>query len=435
MKKLLLTALVMVMGVMNASAWNYLKGTFNSWNASADYCLDNGPVAVYLEASNTAYQFKIDGGTWYGAYEYNTSITGTTTITSFDTSNGSANFQLTVSTTGYYVFSVTWSGQPTLTVRYPDTMVYFYNALGWENVYMHDGWWNDSSASNRGALRGLAMTAGDNNIYSAFVPSESFYRVTFTSEKQVNDGDGQYGAGYDNFYGTNVVWNANHFDSATPLYVPTTTLSEELNNCSYYYGGSWHAYPTYTRTVTSGNFGTICLPFAATVTGATVYKITSKVMNGDNLAGINLESVETLEAGKAYIFKATASELTATFSGAPAEATEAYGMFGNLSSEKMTVPEGNYVVGTDNLIHKVVSGGSGGSGVTVGQYKGYITLNGINAAGARGANFMSFQDETTTSIESISMESQNEVFNLQGQRVENAQKGLFIVNGKKVLVK
>ena len=433
MKKLLLTALVMVMGVMNVSAWNYLKGTFNSWNASADYCLDNGPVAVYLEASNTDYEFKIDGGTWYGAYDNNAYITETTTISSFNTDNGSANFKLTVREAGYYVFSVSWSGnQPTLTVRYPDTMVYFYNCLGWTKVYLHDGWWNGSSASNRGALRGVEMTAEGDDFYSAYIPSVSFYRVTFTSDKQVNDGDGQYGAGYDNFYSTNVVWNEKAFSSNTPLYVPTTTVSEELNNCSYYYGGSWHAYPTYTRTVTSGNFGTICLPFAATVTGATVYKITSKVMNGDNLAGINMESVETLEAGKAYIFKATASELTATFSGAPAEATEAYGMFGNLSSEKMTVPEGNYVVGTDNLIHKVVSGGTG---VTIGQYKGYITLNGINAAGARGTNFMSFQDETTTSIESISMDSQNEVFNLQGQRVKNAQKGLFVVNGKKVLVK
>jgi hypothetical protein len=48
-----------------------------------------------------------------------------------------------------------------------------------------------------------------------------------------------------------------------------------------------------------------------------------------------------------------------------------------------------------------------------------------------------FDDEVTTAIEGIAAEKMNngEVYNLQGQRVVKAQKGLYIVNGKKVLVK
>lgn len=184
----------------------------------------------------------------------------------------------------------------------------------------------------------------------------------------------------------------------------------------------------YTRTVTSGKFGTICLPYAATVTGATVFKIVSTIGSGDAMTGINLQPVSELVAGHAYIFKATSTTLTATFSGSYSAAEEYDGMMGNLSAT-IQAPLGSYVVGTDNLIHKVT-----GNSVNVGQYKGYITLNGITS-GARSANFIAFEDEAT-GIESVQNENkENVMFNLQGQRVNNAQKGLVIVGGKKMIRK
>ena len=182
----------------------------------------------------------------------------------------------------------------------------------------------------------------------------------------------------------------------------------------------------------TGNFGTICLPFAATVTGATVYKIVSKVMSGETMTGINLESVESLEAGNAYIFKADAdaTSITATYSGSYADATDANGMLGNLSSTDTNAPQGSYVV-SGNEIHKVT-----GDAVKVGQYKAYITLTGISEATSRGAIFMGLDDEST-GIESVQTEKGNgyTIYNLQGQRVTGANKGLFIVNGKKMLMK
>lgn len=185
---------------------------------------------------------------------------------------------------------------------------------------------------------------------------------------------------------------------------------------------------TYTRDVTTGNFGTICLPFDATVEGATVFKIVSKVEENNALTAINLESVESLEAGHAYIFKATGSTLTATYSGTYADATEADGMLGNLSAADMTVPQGNYVV-SGNQIHLV-----DGDAVTCGQYRAYITLSGISVAQARSANFIGFEEPT--GIESVQTNNQTAaMFNLQGQRVTDAQKGLVIVNGKKMLRK
>lgn len=425
--------LVIVGGVMTANAWNYLKASFNSWaDANREYCLDRGPVAVYLTESETAYQFGIMvDGNWKGPNN-NDNISETTTINDFS-ANGS--FNLNASVTGYYVFSLTWNGEnPTLVVRYPDTKVYFYNALNWENVYLHAAWWNgDKGASNRNNLRGVQMTSEGNGIYSANIPlaSLSGCHFTFTKDQQVNfddDNDDGYGHGYGNFYNTEVVWNGDiSFDASTPLYVPSTTVgNENLNGCKYYYGITLHAYPTYSRTVTDGNYGTICLPFNATVEGATVYKITGKVMKSGSLQGINIDPVTSLEAGKAYIYKAAGTTITATLTGNYSDATAGYGMMGNVSSEKVTISSG-YVI-KDNKIRKL----NGGT-AKIGQYKGYITLDGIDEA-VQSPSFIGVEE--TTGIDNIEIESNtNAIYDLQGHRVTHMKKGIYIINGKKIQVK
>ena len=192
---------------------------------------------------------------------------------------------------------------------------------------------------------------------------------------------------------------------------------------------------SYTRSVTSGKYGTICLPYAATIEGATIYEIESQVIEGGVLKGINVEPIATnrVEAGVAYIFKGTSGTLTATLSGNYTDAATDGNMMGNLDSETMTVPadQDNYVV-SNNQIRKVVSGSDG---VTIARYRAYIKLGSVSA-GARGANFIGSDDEGTTGIETVNAENnQSVVYNLQGQRVNDTQKGLVIVNGKKLLRK
>jgi hypothetical protein len=71
---------------------------------------------------------------------------------------------------------------------------------------------------------------------------------------------------------------------------------------------------------------------------------------------------------------------------------------------------------------------------TVGAYTAYIKAEVAGAA----RSFIGFDmDDTTTAIEGVATVNENnsEVYNLQGQRVVKAQKGLYIINGKKVLVK
>lgn len=69
---------------------------------------------------------------------------------------------------------------------------------------------------------------------------------------------------------------------------------------------------TYTRTVTNGNYGTICLPKAAldlSDAGAVFFKVAGKVMDGSKLTQIVFDEVTSLEAGKPYVFQATSDEL------------------------------------------------------------------------------------------------------------------------------
>ena len=74
------------------------------------------------------------------------------------------------------------------------------------------------------------------------------------------------------------------------------------------------------------------------------------------------------------------------------------------------------------------------SAFTVGAHTAYLPAQ----AGGNGAReFIAIDDNTTTGVNSIDNghRTMDNVYNLNGQRVNNAKKGLYIVNGKKVVIK
>ena len=75
---------------------------------------------------------------------------------------------------------------------------------------------------------------------------------------------------------------------------------------------------TYTRAVTNGNYGTICLPKAAadlSDAGAVFFAVAGKVLEGGKLKQIVFDEVTSLDAGKPYVFQATAAELNIPLTG------------------------------------------------------------------------------------------------------------------------
>ncbi len=132
----------------------------------------------------------------------------------------------------------------------------------------------------------------------------------------------------------------------------------------------------YTRTVTNGNYGTICLPRASSVIeGATMYRI----VGGNASEGITIEEVASMEAGKPYIFQATADQLTVTMTGARKDVQEANGLIGNLGATAMDVPTDAYVL-KNNQLYLV------NSDVTIAPNRAYIDMSAISTiAPAQGA--------------------------------------------------
>ena len=82
--------------------------------------------------------------------------------------------------------------------------------------------------------------------------------------------------------------------------------------------------PVYTRTVTNGNYGTICIPYASTsYSGAEFYEVSWLQKSGETPANLYLDQLAAgtqLVAGKPYIFKATANVISIEITGPAVDA-------------------------------------------------------------------------------------------------------------------
>lgn len=199
----------------------------------------------------------------------------------------------------------------------------------------------------------------------------------------------------------------------------------------------------YVRNVTSGDYGTICLPYAVAaedMAGAELFSIAGKIMKDGKPQSIVLEQVATLEAGVPYIFSATSDKLIAAYSGkAVAVAEEANGLIG--SFEGQDVAEGMYLISAQNKVQLC------GKGCKISGNRAYIDMNEVpEYSGEVGVNqrLISFEDATGIS-ETMVEGGLADVYTLSGVEVrhqvneseatQGLPQGIYIVNGKKVVVK
>ena len=194
---------------------------------------------------------------------------------------------------------------------------------------------------------------------------------------------------------------------------------------------------TYTRDVAEGDYGTLCLPRKAYVSGATVYEIAGVVKDDDKLTDLALaEHTGALEAGVAYVFHATSTQVVATLVGeAVAEAAQTTGLVGNLSAEDIKTPDGCYVL-VDGVLRQVQGGTA-----YIQTNRAYFKLDDVAeysedepTAGVKLIN-ISFNEDATAINGINATTADGTIYNLQGQRVNSLQRGINVVNGKKVLVK
>lgn len=258
------------------------------------------------------------------------------------------------------------------------------------------------------------------------------------------------------FLGTsNTKWSSESTFSKSVYEVPIA----EIEAAKQYSTTSGSANIPDSRSLTTGKMGTICVPFnvpMSFVSGATFYTIESKLVSAGNLTGLNLAEVtDNLEAGHSYIFEATGSSIDIYYGRASATNASVIandGFVGMLPGDgtSMAVPagvtprtDGCYGIASNKLRY-VAEGGT----ATIKPYRAYINAgelsSGAPAPGRRvvlvdNSENTENGENTATSIEDLlnnatSINWNEPVYNVLGQRVGEGTTGVLIQNGQKFFV-
>ena len=309
--------------------------------------------------------------------------------------------------TGTPVTTIDENSQGTLYAKWDKVYtIYFYNNLGWSDVYVNlysDNYFTNES--NKGS--------GNNNTYLPFygivkVQNEHMSKigetnywsytysgvancayVSFTSASQ---------SSFDYFWEIDGAIYRGDYDreSENNMFVSTAESNGTWNGVNYFSDGIWMKYgaDSYSISVDNSNYRTLCLPYAATLENATAYSISAI-----NTNSISITPVNGLAAATPYIIKPTIENgtVTATYSGNPiAKQVATANIVGNLNATPIVVdPNGNNYVLSANELHKVVSGGE----VTVAQYKAFFYFEG-GLAGSPALRIIE-EENNATNIQNI----------------------------------
>lgn len=200
------------------------------------------------------------------------------------------------------------------------------------------------------ALQSFTLTSWD----ATYVVDPEFGDVTFK-------GIAEEGGEFEIVVGNTVegLYAAGYWGETEIVATEITDFELDFFDETYYFGGSFQdaesntydvwvvaaPLPVYTRSVTSGNFGTICLEFGSTeFTGAEFYEIAGK-----EEGKVWLASVEKLVAGVPYIFKATATELVVYSDGTTAATPGSHNGLHGTFTDDTEVAVGNYIL-KDNAL-------------------------------------------------------------------------------------
>ena len=179
----------------------------------------------------------------------------------------------------------------------------------------------------------------------------------------------------------------------------------------------------FTKTVGEAGYATMVIPFSAALpAGVEAYNITGN--DGNVLTTSTAEAIETnkpvmLKNAGDYNFTASNVEIAATTDG-----VQNNGLLYGAYTAKAVPTANTYVLqkqGDDVNFYKAIDG------LTVNPFRAYLTAS----AGAR----LTFDFNETNGIKSVETTADNRIYNIQGVRVDNPTKGLYIVNGKKAIVK
>lgn len=180
----------------------------------------------------------------------------------------------------------------------------------------------------------------------------------------------------------------------------------------------------------AAGYGTVMLPFAVAEEnmpeGVTVY--TCSEIKGDGIT-LNLEAVNALEANKPYIIEGNWDE-TLTGDAQGTALTYGNGLLTGVYAATLAPVDSYVLQKNDDVVgfYKVAENEQ----PTVGANRAYLTA----PATSGGVKAFFFDEGTATAIQSVfSGVAAGEIYDLSGRKLNKLQKGVNIVNGKKVMVK
>ncbi len=221
------------------------------------------------------------------------------------------------------------------------------------------------------------------------------------------------------------------------------TLSEAIDNSTWIATNNGQVYNvTLTRTLQTGGWNTFAVPFGINPvpTGWTVKKLTDAITNGSTLT-LTFESETTaIEAGKPYLVKVESAVANPTFNGVtisssttPTEITSVVRFVPVINPTAMTANDKTvlFVTGGSKLTYPNATGNING-------FRAYFKLLDGSISSAR--SFVLDLGDETTGLEMMSdgRGKMSDVwYDMQGQKLQGkpTAKGVYILNGKKIVIK
>ena len=451
----------------NTSVYTDALTTFEAPTLAATYGGSDvlGDLTVTYASSNTAVA-TVDEGTGEVTL---TGTTGTAKITATFAGNAtyqeaSANYTITVAVNPVGDHTLTWTLSPLnsasaeLTSSQVSTSAYLTD-LGTIDVSLVGFASSPSKASSRTAkLNRLAAKDDSKYVYVTFdvadgytfTPSSIAIKVANVSNVTTFDAElvdenavsvSETGKTFSSTDGTVETWTINNSD-ATKAMTGTVTLkiyaySEANGAGSFRFGNTITIAGEVTEVVPvttncEGGLATFAstkaLDLSKLPEGVKAYKVATAAGSSARLEEVTV----AVAAGTGLIFKGTkdatynipVAESASTLSGnLLVGVTDAAGYTTTSDTDAYALSK------SDGMLHPVAAN------VTIPTGKAYLPAS-YFASNARSISLV-FDDETT-GIGASLMNSErvnNEVYNLNGQRVAQPSKGLYIVNGRKVVIK
>ncbi len=383
-------------------------------------------------------------------------------------SSGSTTVNREISgTSAIYTFSINTSDEYTITVT---NVAKTYTLEGLPVYYSKDGTEVDGANSNTITANGISfamvntektfqygtgsVTFGENVYVPLKLSTGSRVNVTFPEGKVATkvivygwsiNGDGAINSISETSESTST-------DTSSDIFYATNNATDVYPSVYEYDLDCWESF--YFNPGGSASQPFVVMDFVlvdanvSTTIGTTGYSTfaSSYALDIDNISGATAYYASSVADGKVTLTKATgaidAGEGLILKGSANAAVTIPVAASGNVITNNLLVgcPNG-YEVSKDSYSYVLVNNNGTAefqslatNGATIPAGKAYLDTD-TNGNNARLS--IVFEDESTgiSTVENANVLGNGAIYNLNGQRVEKAQKGLYIIDGKKVMMK